>query len=49
MTLKILAKHANTKETQSRVLSLLQETMQVRWLHFDNIGRDALKASGVEL
>jgi len=49
LTLKILAKHADTKEKQDRVLALLQETMQVRWLHFDNIGRDALKASGVEL
>ena len=48
MTLKILARHADSADKQSRVLALLQETMQIRWLHFDNIGRDALKASGVD-
>lgn len=49
MTLKILAKHADTEEKQTRALALLQETMKILWLHFDNIGCDALKASNVDL
>ena len=48
MTLKILAKYADTAEKQGRVLDLLTETMQIRWFHFDHIGRDALLASGIE-
>lgn len=47
MTLKLLAKHANSDGKQKRVLKRLGETMQVRWFHFNQIGRDALDASGV--
>ena len=47
MTLKILAKHADTEQKQAVVLALLEETMQIRWFHFDQIGRDAYAASGV--
>lgn len=47
MTLKILTEFADTEEKQARVLEVLEESMQVRWYHFDCIGRDALKASGV--
>jgi pyrroloquinoline quinone (PQQ) biosynthesis protein C len=46
MTLKLLAKHADSEEKQAKVLACLAETMQVRWLHFDLIGRDAMAASG---
>ncbi|MCH8919025.1 MAG: iron-containing redox enzyme family protein [Proteobacteria bacterium] len=45
MTLKILAEHADTEDAQARVLGILEESMQVRWYHFDQIGRDALAAS----
>ncbi|MGE5538596.1 MAG: TenA family transcriptional regulator [Gemmatimonas sp.] len=48
MTLKILSKYATTEEKQQRVLACLAETMQIRWHHFDLIGRDAMKASGVK-
>jgi len=46
MTLKILARHANSEDRQDRVLALLEETMQIRWFHFDQIGRDAYAATG---
>jgi len=46
MTLKILAKYADTDDKQRRVLECLEETMQIRWYHFDLIGRDATAASG---
>jgi pyrroloquinoline quinone (PQQ) biosynthesis protein C len=49
MTLKILAEHAATDAEQQRILEVLAETMQVRWFHFDQIGRDALKAAGAPL
>lgn len=49
MTLHVLSEHADSDEEQARVLEILEETTQIRWFHFDNIGRDALKASGVEL
>jgi pyrroloquinoline quinone (PQQ) biosynthesis protein C len=49
MTLKILSKYARTDAQQARVLEVLAETMQVRWFHFDCIGRDSLKAAGVAL
>jgi pyrroloquinoline quinone (PQQ) biosynthesis protein C len=45
MTLKILAKHADTAEKRARVLDILEESMQVRWYHFDAIGREAIAAS----
>lgn len=45
MCLKILAKYADTKEKRARVLAILEESMQVRWFHFDAIGRDAIAAS----
>jgi hypothetical protein len=48
MTLKTLAKYADIAEKQGRVLDLLTETMQIRWFHFDHIGRDALVESGIE-
>ena len=47
MTLKILSKYADTADKQAIVLALLEETMRIRWFHFDQIGRDALTASGV--
>jgi pyrroloquinoline quinone (PQQ) biosynthesis protein C len=46
MTLKILSKHADTEEKRKRILACLAETMQIRWYHFDLIGRDAMAASG---
>ena len=49
MTLKILAKYADTAEKQAIVLSALEESTQVRWYHFDQIGRDAYEASKVAL
>ncbi len=49
MTLKILAKHADTNTKQARIIEILTETMQIRWLQFDMIGRDALVASGVDV
>ena len=49
MTLKILAEYADNDEKQAKVLEVIEETTQVRWYHFDNIGRDALAASGVSL
>ena len=49
MTLKVLSEHAATAEQQARILEVLAETMQVRWFHFDQIGRDSLAAAGVEL
>jgi pyrroloquinoline quinone (PQQ) biosynthesis protein C len=49
MTLKILAEYADAEEKQARVLEVLAESMQIRWYHFDCIGRDALEASGVPL
>jgi hypothetical protein len=49
MTLKILSKYARTEAQQARVLEVLAETMQVRWFHFDCIGRDSLKAAGISL
>ncbi len=49
MTLHVLSKHADSDDKQSRVLEVIEETTQIRWYHFDNIGRDALKASGVAL
>ena len=48
MTLEILAKYADAAPKQAKVLDLLHETMQIRWFHFDQIGRDALIASGVD-
>jgi pyrroloquinoline quinone (PQQ) biosynthesis protein C len=45
MTLKILAKYADTAEKRARVLEVLEESMQVRWFHFDNIGKEAIAAS----
>lgn len=48
MTLKILAKYADTQEKQARVCEVLEESMQVRWYHFDCIGREALAASGID-
>ncbi|MFM2130444.1 MAG: hypothetical protein RL477_1990 [Pseudomonadota bacterium] len=47
MTLKILSRYAKTEAEQARILEVLAETMDVRWYHFDCIGRDALRASGV--
>ncbi len=49
MTLKILSEYAATAEQQARILDVLAETMQVRWFHFDQIGRDSLAAAGIEL
>ena len=49
MTLKILAKYADSDDKQARVMAVIEETTQIRWFHFDNIGRDALEASGVSL
>jgi pyrroloquinoline quinone (PQQ) biosynthesis protein C len=49
MTLKILSEHVTEDSHKARVLKILAETMQVRWFHFDCMGRDALKASGVSL
>jgi pyrroloquinoline quinone (PQQ) biosynthesis protein C len=49
LTLKLLAKHADTDEKQKSVLNCLAETMQIRWFHFNQIGCDALKESGVHL
>ena len=49
MTLKILAEHADSVDKQGRILEILEESMEVRWYHFDRIGRDALAASGVAL
>ena len=49
MTLKILSEHVTEESHKARILKVLAETMQVRWFHFDCIGRDALKASGVSL
>jgi pyrroloquinoline quinone (PQQ) biosynthesis protein C len=46
MTLKLLAKYADSDDKQRTVLARLAETMQVRWFHFDLIGRDAIAASG---
>lgn len=48
MTLKILAEYADTDVLQDRVIEVLTESMQVRWYHFDCIGRDALAASGID-
>lgn len=45
MTLKILNKFADTPEKRARVLNVLEESMQVRWSHFDAIGREAIAAS----
>ncbi len=45
MTLKILAKYANTSKKRDRILDILEESMQVRWFHFDCIGKDALAAT----
>ena len=47
MTLKFLSEYADDGDSQARVLKILEESMQVRWYHFDHIGRDALAASGV--
>lgn len=47
MTLKILSEYAKTEQEQQRILEVLAETMQVRSFHFDCIGREALKASGI--
>ncbi len=47
MTLKILSRYATTEAEQKRILEVLAETMDVRWHHFDCIGRDALRDSGV--
>ncbi|MFM2128856.1 MAG: hypothetical protein RL477_402 [Pseudomonadota bacterium] len=44
--LKILARYADTAEKRERVLKILAESMQVRWFHFDSIGREAIAASG---
>ena len=49
MTLKVLAQYADSEDTQARVLKIIEETTQVRWYHFDQIGRDALKASGISM
>ncbi len=49
MTLHVLSEHADSDDKQARVLEIIEETTQIRWFHFDNIGRDALRASGVEL
>ncbi|MDX1484136.1 MAG: iron-containing redox enzyme family protein [Alphaproteobacteria bacterium] len=49
MTLKILSEHCTTEAQQQRILEVLAETMQVRSYHFDQIGRDALKAAGAPL
>jgi hypothetical protein len=49
MTLKILSENASTEAEQARILEVLAETMQVRWFHFDQIGREAMAAAGVEL
>ncbi|MEE8519630.1 MAG: iron-containing redox enzyme family protein [Dehalococcoidia bacterium] len=49
MTLKILAKYADTDAKQDAVLTTLEESTQVRWYHFDQIGRDAFEASKVAL
>lgn len=49
MTLKILSRHAKTEAEQTRILEVLAETMDVRWHHFDCIGRDALAASGAPI
>lgn len=46
MCLKILARYADTGEKRARVLAILEESMQVRWYHFDAIGREAIAASG---
>lgn len=46
MTLKILAKFADTPAKRARVLEVLEESMQVRWTHFDAIGREAIGVSG---
>jgi pyrroloquinoline quinone (PQQ) biosynthesis protein C len=46
MTLKILSQYADTNEKQGRILEILEESMQVRWYHFDCIGRDAIAANG---
>lgn len=45
LTLKILSKYADTDERQATVLATLEESTQVRWYHFDQIGRDAFRAS----
>ena len=49
MTLKILSEHADSDRAQQRILEVLAETMQVRWFHFDHIGRDALAAAGASV
>jgi pyrroloquinoline quinone (PQQ) biosynthesis protein C len=49
MTLKILAEYTDDGDSQARVLEILEESMQVRWYHFDQIGREALAASGAAL
>ncbi len=49
MTLKILSEYCTTEAEQERILEVLAETMQVRSYHFDQIGRDALKAAGAPL
>lgn len=43
---EIMVEFSDTSGKQARVLEVLEETMQVRWYHYDNIGRDALAASG---
>jgi pyrroloquinoline quinone (PQQ) biosynthesis protein C len=45
LSLKILSAYADTREKQARVLEVLEESMQVRWHHFDSIGREALEAA----
>lgn len=47
MTLKILAKHADTADKQAAILEIIEETTKIRWFHFDHIGGDAMAASGV--
>ena len=49
MTMKVLSKYADTEDKQAIVLATLEETTQVRWYHFDQIGRDAFEASKVAL
>ena len=49
MTLKILARHADTQDKQATVLAILAETMEIRWFHFDRMGHDAYAASGIPL
>ena len=48
-TMKILAKYADSAEKQEVVLATLAESTQIRWFHFDQIGRDAFQASKLPL